>query len=143
MFFEEANNENNQQRATIVSRKLTLIIYTTYLFCFAFFFFWWEGEIFRSKCYRFFKTECSLWFLGTLTSAGRIGERLSLSGTRLNTSSPVSGSANFKGSIESLKHADRTFGGTTSKPSIIDMVSSKIHRSKTPQVGFLNFIRRH
>lgn len=81
---------------------------------------------------------------GTITSGGRIGERRSISGTRLNMGSPggfVPGSgAPFKTSTESLKPTDKGLS-SVSKQSLLDMVSSRInvHRNKAPQVRTLCF----
>ncbi|KAK7580436.1 hypothetical protein V9T40_001065 [Parthenolecanium corni] len=78
---------------------------------------------------------------GTITSGGRIGERRSISGTRLNMGSPggfVPGSgAPFKTSTESLKPTDKGLS-SVSKQSLLDMVSSRInvHRNKAPQRYF-------
>lgn len=93
--------------------------------------------------------------VGTITSGGRIGERRSISGTRLNMGSPSAfmpgvGST-LKTSTESLKHTERPIGfGSVSRQSLIDIVSARInaHRNKAPQVSFnlenifccLNFI---
>lgn len=77
---------------------------------------------------------------GTITSGGRIGERRSISGTRLNMGSPGGfmhgGATSFKTSTESLKPTDKRLS-SVSKQSLLDMVSSRInvHRNKAPQVG--------
>lgn len=80
-------------------------------------------------------------FTGTITTGGRIGERRSISGTRLNMGSPGGfmpgggGVASFKTSMESLKPTDKGLS-SVSKQSLLDMVSSRInvHRNKAPQV---------
>lgn len=65
---------------------------------------------------------------GTITSTGRIGERLSISGTRLDTGSPVR--FGTKSSVESLRHS-------AGRQSLLDLVGCRFGVSrKPPQVSF-------
>ncbi|XP_065199974.1 cyclic nucleotide-gated cation channel alpha-3 isoform X2 [Planococcus citri] len=61
---------------------------------------------------------------GTITTGGRIGERRSISGTRLNMGSPggymPGGGTSFKASMESLKPTDKGLS-SVSKQSLLDM----------------------
>jgi len=60
---------------------------------------------------------------GTITSTGRIGERLSISGTRLDTGSPVR--FGTKSSIESLRHS-------AGRQSLLDLVGCRLGVGRKP-----------
>ncbi|VVC28560.1 Hypothetical protein CINCED_3A025568 [Cinara cedri] len=68
---------------------------------------------------------------GTITSTGRIGERLSISGTRLDTGSPVR--FGTKASVESLRHS-------AGRQSLLDLVGCRfgVGGRKPPQTCFSN-----
>lgn len=78
----------------------------------------------------------SLIVSGTITSTGRIGERLSISGTRLDTGSPVR--YGTKSSVESLRH-------TAGRQSLLDLVGCRFGvNRKPPQVSIIyNMIYIH
>jgi len=70
-------------------------------------------------------------FSGTITSTGRIGERLSISGTRLDTGSPVR--FGTKSSVESLRLS-------AGRQSLLDLVGCRFGvNRKPPQVSLITF----
>lgn len=70
-------------------------------------------------------------FSGTITSTGRIGERLSISGTRLDTGSPVR--YGTKSSVESLRLS-------AGRQSLLDLVGCRFGvNRKPPQVSLNTF----